>query len=137
VSGWLSPFFPEEIRDPAQNNRKENNCSRVRRKSSAPIHARIRDLRIGIRPYRRVAYGLVQIGTIGFRLRPRSMHAQNQKPEDHQTESDIVKAVHGLKYHIRPGHKESLLTQIFEAHPMLVFRGSAKRTLVTCALLSR
>jgi hypothetical protein len=25
------------------------------------------------------------------------MHAQNQKPEDHQSESDIVKAVHGLE----------------------------------------
>jgi hypothetical protein len=100
VSGWLSSFFSEEIRDPAENNRKENNCSRVRRESSIPIHMRIRDLRVGIRPYRRVAYGLVQIGTIRFRLRPRGMRAQNQKPKDHQTESDIVKAIHGLKYHI-------------------------------------
>jgi len=32
VSDWLDPFFPEEILDPAKNNRKENNRSRVRRK---------------------------------------------------------------------------------------------------------
>jgi hypothetical protein len=100
VSGRLSPFFPEEVRDPAQDNRKENNRTRVRRESSTPTHVRIRDLRVGIRPYRRVAYGLVQIGTTRFRLRPRGMRRQNQKPKNHQTESDIVKAVHGLKYHI-------------------------------------
>jgi hypothetical protein len=100
VSSWLSPFFSEEIRDPAENNRKENNCPGVRRESSIPIHMRIRDLRVGIRPNRRVAYGLVQIGTIWFRLDPRGMHAQNQEPKDHQSESDVVEAVHGLKYHI-------------------------------------
>jgi hypothetical protein len=111
VSGWLSPFFPEEIRDPAENNRKENNCPRIRRESSIPIHMRIRDLCVGIRPYGRVANGLVQIGTIWFRLGPRGMRAQNQKPNDHQTESDIVKAVHGLKYHIVSPAPTTLLHQ--------------------------
>jgi hypothetical protein len=100
VSGWLPSFFSEEIRNPAENNRKENNSPRVRRKGSIPIHVRIRDLRVGIRPNRRVAYGLVQIGTIKFRLGPRGMRAQNQKPKDHQSESEVVEAVHGLKYHI-------------------------------------
>jgi hypothetical protein len=111
VSGWLSPFFSEEIRDPAENNRKKNNCPRVRRESPIPIHVRIRDLRVGIRPNRRVAYGLVQIGTIRFRLGPRGMRAQNQKPKDHQSESHIVKAVHGLKYHIVSPAPTSLLHQ--------------------------
>jgi hypothetical protein len=111
VSGWLSPLFSEEIRDPAENNRKENNCSRVRRERSIPIHMRIRDLCVVIRPYRRVAYGLVQIGTIRFRLGPRGMRAQNQKPEDHQSESDVVEAVHGLKYHIVSPAPTTLLHQ--------------------------
>ena len=95
MSGWLSPFFPEEIRDPAKNNRKENNSSRVRRESPVPIYVPTGDLRIGVRPHRRVPDGLVQIWAMWFRLRPRSMRAQNQKPDDHQRESDVIEAVHG------------------------------------------
>jgi hypothetical protein len=101
VSSGLSALFPEEVRDPTKNNRKENNRTRVRRKSPTPIHMRIRNLRICGRPHRSVPDRLVQIGTILFRLRPRRMHAQNQKPNNHQGESDVVEAIHrDPKYYI-------------------------------------
>jgi hypothetical protein len=138
VSGRLSSFFPEEIRDPAKNNRKENNSSRIRRKSPIPIHVRIGNLRIGVRPHRCVTDRLVQIWTICFGLRPRRMHAQNQKPQDHQSKRHIVKAIHGLKYHIRRGSQESAsLTPFLKPNGMPALCGSAKRTLVMFAMFAR